>query len=75
MPDSAGRANSKPVAVEVRLLTTSPDAFMSSALNLVFASIEEDDEDISYYNKTVENCKKLAYDIMIEKGFNPDMYN
>lgn len=43
--------------------------------NLVFASIEEDDEDISYYNKTVENCKKLAYDIMIEKGFNPDMYN
>lgn len=43
--------------------------------NLVFASIEEDDEDMSYYDKTVENCKKLAYDIMIEKGFNPDMYN
>ena len=43
--------------------------------NLVFASIEEDDEDISYYDKTVESCKKLAYDIMIEKGFNPDMYN
>jgi hypothetical protein len=43
--------------------------------NLVFASIEEDNEDISYYDKTVESCKKLAYDIMIEKGFNPDMYN
>lgn len=43
--------------------------------NLVFASIEEDDDDISYYDRTVENCKKLAYDIMTEKGFNPDMYN
>lgn len=43
--------------------------------NLVFASIEEDDEDMSYYDRTIENCKKLAYDIMTEKGFNPDMYN
>lgn len=43
--------------------------------SLVYAVIEKDDDDISYYDRTLENCKRIAYKVMMDNGLNIDEYN
>ena len=63
------------IADEISENINKTGVYAYSENSLVYAVIEKDDDDISYYNRTLENCKRIAYKVMMDNGLNIDEYN
>lgn len=63
------------IANEISENINKTGVYAYSENSLVYAVIEKDDDDISYYDRTLENCKRIAYKVMMDNGLNIDEYN
>lgn len=63
------------IADEISENINKTGVYAYSENSLVYAVIEKDDDDISYYDRTLENCKRIAYKVMMDNGLNIDEYN
>lgn len=63
------------IADEISENINKTGVYAYSENSFVYAVIEKDDDDISYYDRTLENCKRIAYKVMMDNGLNIDEYN